>query len=293
MSTAQLLLPLARSSRAAPRRWVRRARAFTLIEMMVVVALVAILATVVGLSLSGGGDAVSLNSAQQSLSLMIEAARTITQRQKTRARLVFYADKNAVLGSDPAASTKNPKVLRFFGVIYAETDDPGVVKQAGVVGRPYQTWVTANDGATLPEGIYFVPSHESVFAKDLPPFANDSKSNALTDAYTYPQLTTMDIHPGTVTGMMQIDYGLNQMVEGTGDYYFFIEFAPDGFFYNINGNNNIYIGTAVNTSDSTIDFRGTGDHPNTAFTGMQLRLLGGAAPFRDMTDFAKGNGPGT
>ena len=287
MSTSQLLGPLARPRRAAAGRRGRQFLAFTLVEMLTVVALITILATVVGLSLTGGGQGLVLDNAQQSLLLMLQAARSSTQRQKTRSRLVIYADKNAVADTDPTSTTKNSKVMRFFGVIYAESDDPGVTKQAGVIGKPWQTWVTANDGATLPDGIYFIPSHESIFVKDLPPFANDSKANAITDAYNYPQLTTLDIHPGTVTGMMQINFGAEQMVEGTGDYYYFIEFAPDGFFYNVNGNNNIYLGSAVSVSDAEIDFRGTGDKPSTAFTGVQLRMLGGAAAFRDLSDFTQ------
>jgi len=290
MSTAQLPLWSARPSRAAMRLRARRILAFTLVEMLAVVALIGILATVVGLSLSGGGQGMALASAQQSVLLMVQAARSSTQRQKTRARLVIYADKNAVPGTDPTSATKNPKVMRFFGVIYAESDDPVLPKQGGVIGRPAQTWVSANDGAMLPEGIYFVPNHESTFVKDLPSFADDAKSNAITDAYTYPQLTNLDIHPGTVTGMMQITFGAKQTVEGTGDYYYFIEFAPDGFFYNVNSNNNIYVGAAVSMADGEIDFRGTGDHPSTAFSGVQLRLLGGAAPFRDMADFARTGG---
>jgi hypothetical protein len=142
----------------------------------------------------------------------------------------------------------------------------------------------------LPDGLYFVPSHASQFALDLPSFAQDVKSNAVSDAYTYPTLTAQDDHPGVTTGLMQINYPLLQSGEGDGDWYYFIEFAPDGFYYNTNGNNNIYIGAAVSPSDSTIDFRGTGQNPSLTFTGVQLRMLGGAVAFRSEDDFVKAPG---
>jgi len=271
----------------------RRGRpAFTLVEMMVVVALIGILAAVVGISLNGGGQGMALGNAQRTLLVTIAGVRASAQRNHTRARLIIFADKNAVPSSSPTAGTVNEKVLRLYGIIYAISDDPAVTTMAGVIGKPYKTWVAANEGTMLPEGMYFVPSHPSEFALDLPAFAQDTKSNAVSDAYSYPNLTTVDDHPGTTTGLMQISFPLSQSIEGDGDWYYFIEFSPDGFYYNTNGNNNIYIGAAVKPTDSTIDFRGSGENPSRTFTGVQLRMLGGAAAFRSLDDFAGGTKSG-
>jgi type II secretory pathway pseudopilin PulG len=260
--------------------------------MMVVVALIGILAAVVGISLNGGGQGMALGNAQRTLLVSIEGARASAQRNHTRARLIVYADKNAVPSSSPTAGTINEKILRFYGIVYAISDDPAVATMAGVIGQPYKTWVAATEGTMLPDGLYFVPSHPSEFALDLPPFAQDTKRNAISDAFSYPKQTTQDEHPGVTTGLMQISFPLSQSVEGDGDWYYFIEFAPDGFYYNTNGNNNIYIGAAVKPTDSTIDFRGSGQNPSRTFTGVQLRMLGGAAAFRSMDDFSSGGAGG-
>jgi prepilin-type N-terminal cleavage/methylation domain-containing protein len=269
-----------------------RRRAFTLVEMMVVVALIGILAAAVGFSLNGENQGMALGNAQRDLLIAMEGARAAAQRNHTRARFIVYADKNAVPSTSPYASTINPKVLRYYGVIYVISDDPSVTAMAGVAGKPYQSWVAASDGAMLPDGLYFVPTHPSTFAQDLPGFAQDTKTNAISDAYTYPTLTNLDDHPGVTTGMMQITFPLSQAQEQTGDWYYFIEFAPDDFYYNANGNNNIYVGRAVNPTDSTIDFLGSGAKPNLSFTGIQLRMLGGAEAFRSSADFMPAGGSG-
>jgi hypothetical protein len=207
--------------------------------------------------------------------------------------LIIYADKNAVPGSSPTSSTINQKVLRYYGVIYAISDDPAVTTMAGVQGKPYTAWVAATDGAMLPDGLYFVPSHPSAFAEDVPGFAQDTKVNAVTDSYSYPIQRTQDEHPGVTTGLMQITFPLLQAIEGDGDWYYFIEFAPDGFYYNTNGNNDIFVGAAVTPTIDTINFRGSGANPNKSYTGVQLRMLGGAEGFRSPDDFMTSSAPGS
>jgi len=272
----------------------RKLPGFTLVEMMVVVALIGILAAVVGVSMSGNGQSMSLQNAQRNLVLMMQAAQSAAQKSHTRARFIIFADKNWVPESSPESATVDQKILRFYGIVTAMSDDPTVKTAANVINnaQPYHVWSAVGEGSMLPEGIYFVPSQQSQFALDLPGFAGDTKHNAITDTYSYPNLTTLDEHPGVTTGMMQITFPLQEAIEGTGDWYYFIEFAPDGFYYNTNGNNNIYIGAGVNPTANTVDFLGTGATPSRMFSGLQLRMLGGAEAFRSPDDFMQNSPSG-
>jgi len=261
-------------------------RAFTLVEMLVVVALIGLLTTVVGFSLKGGSQGLSLGTAQRGLLSMIRAAQAAAQVHKTRARLIVFADQhNWASGDTPAIINTNSKVLHFYGVIYAMSDDPNLPADPSIGGgKPYYTWVAFNDGAQLPEGIFFVPSKSNGFATEIPAFA--VTRNAITSDFHYVAPSVLDDHIGITTDLMQVYFPLQvPSAEGQGDWWYFIEFAPDGYYYNTNHNDNIILGAGIPTSTSTISFLGTGDHPSLMFSGAQMRAIGGAAPVRGPDDF--------
>lgn len=259
--------------------------AFTLVEMLVVVALIGLLAAIVGISMKGGSQGLSLATAQRGLLSMVRAAQAAGRIHNTRARLIIFADlQNWKQGDDATAQAVDAKVLHYYGVVYAMSDDPNLPTDTVTNTKPYKTWIAFNDGASLPDGVYFVPSKPSGFCTDLPSFA--STNNAITTDFTYTAPSALDDHQGTTTGLMQLYFPLNNWTEeGQGDWWYFIEFAPDGFYYNSNHNDNIIIGTGTPTSVSSISFLGTGEHPNLMFSGVQLRQIGGAAPVRDSLDF--------
>ncbi len=262
----------------------RRRRAFTLVEMLVVVALIGILAAVVGFSIKGGSQGLSLGTAQRGLMSMIRAAQAAGQVHKTRARLIIFSDDNWQEGDTQASLAINSKVLHFYGVVYAMSDDPKLPVDRVTQTVPYRTWVAFNDGALLPDGIYFVPSKPSGFCTDLPDFA--ITNNAITTDFSYEVPDQLDDHYGTTTGTMTLYFPVQTPVEeGQGDKWYFIEFAPDSFYFNTHHNDNIILGAGTPISASSISFRGTGDNRNLMFTGVQMRMIGGAAAVRSPADF--------
>lgn len=123
---------------AVPRRQRSRAsRAFSLIELMVVVGLIAALVAIAGVALSGrGGDGVALSNAQVVLSGLVSATRAQAALHQTSARLLVYAQ----LPSNGDAA----KYLRYLQVV---REDP--------VGSNF--WVAAGNPVTLPAPICVVP----------------------------------------------------------------------------------------------------------------------------------------
>lgn len=245
---------------------------------MVVVALIGILAAVIGFSLSGGGQATALDSAQRNLMAMIQAAKANAVLEGAPARLIFYSDNNIPTPSDSA--TVNAKRLRFYGVIYSQTDQNGNV-----------TWTAANQGASLPNGIFFLPNTLSSFATDLPslgittPNALSSRSGT---NYAY----------GTMSLPQGFPYNQPQAAGngGSGETYYYIEFSPSGVFRDPTTGTiaNIIIAAADPISDSAVDFHGqaTGANQNTnqLLSGVQIRFLG-EAPFSSSEDIT-GRPPG-
>jgi len=106
--------------------------AFTLLELLVVVGLIAALAFVLISGLGGGGKSAALQSAQATLANMITVARVKAMASGQPARVLVHIDPN---------STAQPnRYLRY------------VALQVQVAG----TWQLVTE-AYLPDGIYLVP----------------------------------------------------------------------------------------------------------------------------------------
>ncbi|MGF1451353.1 MAG: Tfp pilus assembly protein FimT/FimU [Opitutales bacterium] len=111
-----------------------RARGFTIIELLTVIALMAVLAGIVVAGLGGFGGA-TVPASQRSVAGLIDAARTTAQVRQSDAYLLIYA------GQDEPS-----KYLRYMGIVWVERMENGenVIHPVG-------------DGTYLPEGTYVIP----------------------------------------------------------------------------------------------------------------------------------------
>lgn len=121
-----------------------KTRAFTLVELLVVISVILIASSVVFVG-TRGGDGSKLSSAQRIVSSIAQGARGQAILKGASTRLIIY--------SNAASNTEDDKKLRFFGIIYwhEERDPAGNVILAG------SGWKAATQGTYLPKGIYFNP----------------------------------------------------------------------------------------------------------------------------------------
>ena len=110
--------------------------AFTLIELMVVIGIMALVAVGLGRALSDTGGN-SLATGQTTLAAMVNSARAQAAVSQTETRLMIYATR------PPAGDAE--KFLRLLQVFRAEPQGSN-------------TWVPVGAAVVLPRGIYVVPT---------------------------------------------------------------------------------------------------------------------------------------
>lgn len=118
-------------------------RAFTLVEMLAVIAIIGILGAMIGVAFSGGGSSTAaLGNAQRIVSGIFQAARSHAVMKGVETAVIIYKEQEG-----GGTKTDSEKYLRFFGIVY----------------RDGATWRPLNRGTYLPKGVYFVPPDGSVF----------------------------------------------------------------------------------------------------------------------------------
>jgi prepilin-type N-terminal cleavage/methylation domain-containing protein len=126
-----------RRKRAALERAARVPAGFTLVEMLLVVALILLLTAEIGLALRQPGESVALQSAQATVCSLLNVARGRAAISQQDVRLVIAAD--------PADSDT---YLRCIQIVEQDSIDPA-------------NWLADGDSIRLPAGVYVVPSAPS------------------------------------------------------------------------------------------------------------------------------------
>lgn len=178
------------------------ADAFTLIEVLVVVALIAVLAGIFGIALRGGDATVGLASAERIVAGLARAARAQAVLQQAPARLIIYADEThpekglryvGIVGVDMAAAASGPGSGPPGGGPPGG-GPPGGGPPGGPGAAP--PWTSINEPTILPDGVFLDPALSGVDGDDLD-----------VARYRYPEV---------------------RMPPGQGDPYFYIEFNEFG-----------------------------------------------------------------
>jgi prepilin-type N-terminal cleavage/methylation domain-containing protein len=116
-------------------------KAFTLVELMVSIGVMAILAGILFSALNQNQNSPRLETAQMVLSQAFANARSQAILKQNRARLIIYS-------KEPETEEESEKYLRYFGVV-VET------------GADRNQWEMTLQGEYLPEGVYFIPESSS------------------------------------------------------------------------------------------------------------------------------------
>ncbi|WOO43386.1 prepilin-type N-terminal cleavage/methylation domain-containing protein [Rubellicoccus peritrichatus] len=112
-------------------------RGFSMVELLAVIAIISVMAVLIGVALGGGNESVALGNAQRIASSIFQSARSVAVLKQTPTRVIIYGDNGSQ--TDPS------KFLRYIGVVYDDPDTAAV------------DWVGVNAGTYLPEGVYFMP----------------------------------------------------------------------------------------------------------------------------------------
>ena len=134
-----------------------RRSGFTLLELLVVIAVIAVFLGFVGISLTGDGAA-AMGAAQRTLGTLLHQTRIQAIMTGSEARLLIYDEPD-----DYDRYHRFLRVVVFKDEPYKDVNLNGQYdggeefRDVDGSGGHNQTWVNVDDGVFLPDGVYVVP----------------------------------------------------------------------------------------------------------------------------------------
>ncbi len=123
---------------------------FTIVELLVVMAIISIMMTLAATVLRTAGTGRSIESGVELMESMVREAQSTAMGNDTYARLV--------IASDSKNNSKNSPHLRYMVVQLYKKDSKGA---DGSNIAPRGRWVSTSAGMTLPPGVYFSPHYST------------------------------------------------------------------------------------------------------------------------------------
>jgi type II secretory pathway pseudopilin PulG len=168
--------------------WIRAARAFSLVELMVVIGLVVLLAGGVGLALNDTGGS-SLATAQTTLASAVNLARSQAAVNQTETLLAIHAQ--------PPPPNELDRYLKVIQVFRSTT--PGSAFASA-------TWEPVGNPLVLPRGVYVVPPTISgLLAPNVVWPTNPPQVSSLGATVTIPRQPAGTMFAGTLVYALQFN----------------------------------------------------------------------------------------
>lgn len=173
----------------------KRRKGFSMVELLTVVAIISVMAVIIGTALGGGNETISLGTGQRVASGMFQSARSIAILKQTETRVLIYGDQ--VSDTDPR------KFLRFMGIVYNDPENPG-------------NWLPAVQGTYLPEGVFFIPPTAPEELKDRTTGSTSYEKSKFNNGATNPMSVPFPVTTGTAENFYWYGFDANGNSQNAG-----------------------------------------------------------------------------
>lgn len=146
------------------------ARGFTLVEMLVVIAIIAAMLTIGAIGMKNMSKARGVSAGLPIAEAVFAEARSLAVGKGTKARVLIHAQ------NDPTDELHRERFLSYMSIAYEELDDDG---------EPTGQWKIASRGSRLPKGVFFVETLSETNAPSLPEVTITLPGNSSTRCFYY------------------------------------------------------------------------------------------------------------